>query len=257
LLEALQNDRRSADSKWLLAQYRLAHDAISPGTPPLTGQMLNAAAEAMAFVFSEVIQQPIVADTLWKDVTIDVLKRRWPTMSPEDQQSLADVPSYWVLLRTEWGSFTREARERHRRGWAEWLGPASVAKFRVYSVLQNFGQELDAIFDSAGQRPLQPHEWKAVVAKLESLVVMLRKEPAGVPQDLLPRLEKAASICRKKAIAASASSVGSTSTTSSDFPDTAHSAARFQVMSGIITQQNYALMGIPYNRGGAVYRMGR
>jgi len=256
-LTELKNHRRSPDSKWLLEQYRRAHDPLAPGNPALTRQISDAGAEALAFMCSEVIQQQVSPDTVLKDAMAEHLTRRWPMLTDDEQKVLAAVPYEWAVLRRKWPTLTRIGRAQYRREWRHRLGPRTIDKFGAYSALQSSNKRLDAIFDSVGQRPLSGEKWREVASELDSLVLLLRKKYPSVAQRWVHTVEEAARVCRENAHAgmspressAPIQPSASAPSTPGGLVDPGPDAMRAQLMSNILNLQHSAGMAIALNMG--------
>ena len=122
LRPALLSDLNQAGlGAWVEQVRAQAGEVVISGAPPLTGQALQALAEWLDFAVDpehSPLPSPALEDTLRQSLLV-----QYPQMSPNDQQSLAELPERWAALRKQWPTYSEAKRQQLLDGWRARLRP--------------------------------------------------------------------------------------------------------------------------------------
>ena len=117
-LELMRQTPNDPLSQWVLAIYYSSHTPIANGNPPLTRQVVDAYAEVNSFMISEVIGgEAFKPDKDYKDKLANSLVAQYPSLSPDRQKELSQLPLAWAAIRLAWPKLSEAERTKYRQEW--------------------------------------------------------------------------------------------------------------------------------------------
>ncbi len=115
--------RESAVARWVVA-FADARKPLVPGSPPLTRQSADAAAELVAFVLTVADGGiAIAADKPFRDAFAKGLAADYKGYSDEQKAALADLPRDWAVLRMGFSTFSEDKGKRLKKEWGTAILP--------------------------------------------------------------------------------------------------------------------------------------
>jgi hypothetical protein len=139
IIKAMRVDRGNPAAPWIVAAYDAAHPSIAAGNPPLTRQAADAYTELLCFIRNLAGGPRQEANQALKDSNAQLIAQKYPTLSSDSQQKLAQMPQNWAMVRLEWVKGSEADRQKMVAQWQPMVQPSRPAEvdaaFARYSAL--------------------------------------------------------------------------------------------------------------------------
>src|SRR5260370_15700494 len=121
-------DRGNPAAPWIVAAYDAPHPSIAAGNPPLTRQAADAYTELLCFIRNQAGGPRQEANQALKDSNAQLIAQKYPKLSSDSQQKLAQMPQNWAMVRLEWVKGSEADRQKMVAKWQPMVQPSRPAE---------------------------------------------------------------------------------------------------------------------------------
>jgi hypothetical protein len=130
IIKAMRMDRGNPAAPWIVAAYDASHPSIAAGNPPLTRQAADAYTELLCFIRNQTGGPRQEANQALKDSNAQLIAQKYPKLSSDSQQKLAQMPQNWAMVRLQWVKGSEADRQKMVAQWQPVVQPSPQADNR-------------------------------------------------------------------------------------------------------------------------------
>ena len=107
----------SVGAKLLVDIYDGTHKPIAAGNPPLTRQAVDAFSEVLFFAAGQVSGVTCPPPAELKAKLADAIAKDYPSMGPDQQKQISQMPLGWAALRVAWPAYSDAEKQQKIEAW--------------------------------------------------------------------------------------------------------------------------------------------